>query len=165
MWDQVSGLTPKGLKRMVVSIVDADGERFIISHTAAAPAECDESLMLTAFDDAHLWRSYSLKSDIPKWSPSASPQPHLQQDTTACTNQRLFIGRLPLRGHWTAAMLLRCAPACGTIKFDRAHWERPAVSTGAGWLFALWGSAPPPCSRRCRSSHRKGGGRRLGGMT
>ena len=35
MWDQVSGLTPKGIKRMIISIVDADGERIIISHTAA----------------------------------------------------------------------------------------------------------------------------------
>ena len=35
VWDQVSGLTPKGIKRMIISIVDADGERIIISHTAA----------------------------------------------------------------------------------------------------------------------------------
>ena len=34
VWDQVSGLTPKGIKRMIISIVDADGERIIISHTA-----------------------------------------------------------------------------------------------------------------------------------
>ena len=34
VWDQVSGLTPKGIKRMIISIVDADGERIITSHTA-----------------------------------------------------------------------------------------------------------------------------------
>ena len=28
-------MTPKGIKRMIISIVDADGERIIISHTAA----------------------------------------------------------------------------------------------------------------------------------
>ena len=51
---------------------------------------------------------------------------------------------------------------CGTMKFGRAHGGRPAVSTGVKSLSALWGSAPPPCSRRCRSSRRTGGGRRLG---
>ena len=29
-------MTPKGVKRIVISIVDADGERIIISHTAAS---------------------------------------------------------------------------------------------------------------------------------